>query len=237
MNIYFLVEGQSSEPDVYPVWLSYLVPELKRVDHFDEVEQNNYYLFSSYGIPYIEKDIINAVEDINALQKYHYLVICIDADAATVSQRKAKVFKLLEESKINLVGTSLKIIVQNRCIETWFLGNRKVYTRNPQKDTNFIKYSRYYNVSENDPERMDKPDAYQHSIARFHLAYLKAMFNERGRMTYSKSNSKEVQKESYFNELQNRVKDEPSHLSSFAEFLDFCLKIRSEMRSNSFSRE
>lgn len=168
MNIYFLVEGQSSEPDVYPVWLSYLVPELKRVDNFDEAEQNNYYLFSSYGIPYIEKDIINAVEDINALQKYHYLVICVDADAATVSQRKAKVFKLLEESKVNLVGTSLKIIVQNRCIETWFLGNR---------------------------------------------------------------NSKEVQKQTYFNELQNRVKDEPSHLSSFAEFLDFCVKIRSEMTS------
>ena len=54
MNIYFLVEGQSTEPDVYPAWLSFLVPELIRVDNFDEVDRNNYYLFSSCGIPYIE---------------------------------------------------------------------------------------------------------------------------------------------------------------------------------------
>ena len=64
MNLYFLVEGQSTEADVYPAWLSYLIPKLKRVDSFDEVEYNNYYLFSSFGIPSIEKDIINAIEDI-----------------------------------------------------------------------------------------------------------------------------------------------------------------------------
>jgi hypothetical protein len=113
MNIYFLVEGQSTEPDVYPVWLSYLVPELQRVYNHDEVEQNNYYLFSSYGIPYIEKDIINAANDINSLGKYNYFVICVDSDAATVHQRKIKIRKLLEKNNINLTDTSLKIIVQN----------------------------------------------------------------------------------------------------------------------------
>ncbi len=65
MNIYFLVEGQSSEADVYPAWLSYLIPELTRVTYFNEVDHNNYYLFSSNGIPYIEKDIVNAAMDIN----------------------------------------------------------------------------------------------------------------------------------------------------------------------------
>ncbi len=146
MNIYFLVEGQSVEPDVYPLWISYLVPELKRVENFDEVDRNNYYLFSSYGIPYIEKDIINAIMDINSLGKYNYFVVCIDADAATVFQREAKIFNLIKDKQISLANnTSLKIIVQNRCIETWFLGNRKVYVRNPQRNPLFIKYTRFYN--------------------------------------------------------------------------------------------
>ena len=202
MNIYLLVEGQSSEPEIYPAWISYLVPELKRVDNFDGVARNNYYLFSSYGIPYIENDIINAIMDINSSGKYDYFVICIDADAATVSQRKSKIFKLIEESNISLVNnTSLKLIVQNRCIETWFLGNRKVYIRNPQKNPRFIKYSKFYNVAQNDPELMDKLENFEGSISNFHYNYLRAMFNERGNMTYSKSNSREVQRVTYLNEL------------------------------------
>ncbi|OQX24334.1 MAG: hypothetical protein BWK80_21305 [Desulfobacteraceae bacterium IS3] len=117
MNIYFLVEGQSSEPYVYPAWISHLVPELRRVDNFDEVDHNNYYLFSSYGIPSVEKDIVNAVKDINSSGKYHYFVICIDADAATIPQREAKILDLMEKEQIALAdNTTLKIVVQNRCI-------------------------------------------------------------------------------------------------------------------------
>ncbi|MCP4346056.1 MAG: hypothetical protein GY795_11095 [Desulfobacterales bacterium] len=230
MNIYFLVEGQSTEPDVYPAWLSYLVPELIKVDNFDEVDHNNYYLFSSYGIPYIEEDIVNAIEDINSSGKYHYFVICIDADAATVSQREAKILNLISEKQITLTdNTSLKIIVQNRCIETWFLGNRKVYTRKPQKDSPFIEYARFYNVLQDDPELMGKSGNFNGSISKFHLSYLKAMFNERGNMTYSKSNSTEVQKSSYLNELINRTEDEPSHLNTFINFVEFCTEIRREI--------
>lgn len=232
MNIYFLVEGQSSEPDVYSAWISYLVPELIRVDNFDEVDRNNYYLFSSYGIPYIEKDIVNAIMDINSLGKYHYFVICIDADSATVSQREAKILNLMKEKQVALANnTSLKIVVQNRCIETWFLGNRKVYTRNPQKNPRFIEYARFYNVSQNDPELMTKLENFDGSISNFHFTYFKAIFNERGNMTYSKSNSIEVQRLTYLNELINRVKDEQSHLNTFINFFEFCSKIRCEINS------
>lgn len=229
MNIYLLVEGQSTEAELYPAWMACLLPELKRVDNYDEVEQNNYYLFSSYGIPYIDNDIINAVEDINSLGKYNYFVICIDADAATVYQRETKIFRLLEDANINLIDTSLKIIVQNRCIETWFLGNRKVYTRYPQNNLNFIEYSMFYNVSLNDPESMNKPKEFEGSISNFHFYYLKSMFNERGNMIYSKSNSAEVQRLSYLKELQSRVDDEPSHLGTFINFLNFCNKIKMEI--------
>lgn len=230
MNIYFLVEGQSTEADVYPAWLSYLVPKLMRVDSFDEVEQNNYYLFSSYGIPSVEKDIVNAIEDINAINKYNYFVICLDADAATVSQREEKICTLLKKEYVELNSkTFLKIIVQNRCIETWFLGNRKVYSRNPQEDDRFIEYSTFYDVCQHDPELMEKPQNYEGSISTFHFEYLRAMFRERGNIKYSKSNSKEVQKETYLCELNNRVVDSPQHLLSFANFLDFCLEIQAQI--------
>lgn len=36
MNIYFLVEGKA-EGKIYPQWLTYLVPELKRVKYHDDV--------------------------------------------------------------------------------------------------------------------------------------------------------------------------------------------------------
>ncbi len=65
MNIYFLVEGQSTESDVYPAWLSYLIPEMRRVEFFDEARINNYYLFSSNGIPYIETEHVNENETRN----------------------------------------------------------------------------------------------------------------------------------------------------------------------------
>ena len=128
-------------------------------------------------------------------------------------------------------NTTLKLIVQNRCIETWFLGNRKVYTRNPQKNPFFIKYSDYYNVSQNDPELMGKIENFKGSISNFHFTYLKAMFNERGNMAYSKSNSIEVQRVTYLNELIKRIKEEPSQLISFINFIDFCNKIRCEINN------
>jgi hypothetical protein len=229
MNIYFLVEGKSTEAEVYPAWMSYLLPEFKRVNNYDEVEYNNYYLFTSNGIPSVYTHIINAIKDINSSGRYDYFVICIDSDAASISQREAKIFNLLEKEQISLKKASLQIIVQNRCIETWFLGNRKVYTRNPQKNPNFVKYSKFYNVSENDPELMKKPDDIKESIANFHVKYLKAMFNEKGEMSYSKSNSKIVQEQSYLIKLQNRIKAEPLHLGSFVNFLQFCSKIKDEV--------
>jgi hypothetical protein len=227
MNIYFLVEGKT-EADVYPAWLSYLIPELQKVDNYEDAEQNNYYLFSSYGIPSIYNDIPNAIEDINRSAKYNYFVVCVDSDAATVAQREEKILRLLEEN-IRLNDASLKIIVQNRCIETWFLGNRKVYTRYPQNNPKFIEYSAFYNISQNNPELMKKPDTFEGSIAEFHFRYLKSMFNERGNMSYSKANAAVVQGLSYFKELQSRVDDEPSHLATFTNFLQFCNKLKAEI--------
>jgi hypothetical protein len=229
MNIYFLLEGKSTESDIYPMWLSYLIPEITRVNHSDDVKQNNYYLFSSNGIPDIYEDIIDAIKDINKINKYNYLVICLDADELTVDERRTEIFEEIKNEE-QLIKTQLKIIVQNRCIETWFLGNRRLYTKNPVRSKKFIEYSRFYNVAKDDPELMKKIETFSQSDSKFHADYLKKMFNEkRDGLTYNKSNSKEVQKKSYLKELEKRIIDTPTHLKTFTNFINFCEEIKSEI--------
>ncbi len=227
MNIYFLVEGRRTEAEVYPAWLQLLLPQLKKVDDFDKVCRNNYYLFSSEGIPFIEDDIINALHDINNTGRYDYFVICLDADRATVAQREEKVLRRIKEASVQASGVKIIVIVQNRCIETWFLGNRKVYSRFPGPA--FAKYSRFYNVAEDDPESMEKPDEFAGSIADYHFKYIRAMLQEKN-IRYSKANSTEVQKEHYLEALRKRVAEEPSHLITLNRFFSFCERIGSEMK-------
>lgn len=230
MNVYFLVEGKS-EKKVYPKWLKYLLPMLKQVENFDEVEQYNYYLFSSCGYPSILEDIKNAAKDINDCGKYSYLVICMDADEASTEERKEAIMGIfkpgLQELKAILV-----IIVQNRCFETWFLGNRKVYPRNLEDDC-LRKYCQFYNVSVKDPEMMPTFAGFS-SIAQFHGDYLKRMLKEK-RIHYTKQNPREVGESYYIEELRKRVTDEPQHLKTLQDFFRFCNAILSTLPNTNIS--
>ncbi len=68
----------------------------------------------------------------------------------------------------------LLIIMQNRCIETWFLGNRKIYSRQPQSSP-LLDYSCHYNISINCPELMANYPTFN-THAQFHEAYLRELF-------------------------------------------------------------
>lgn len=224
MNIYFLVEGKT-EKIVYPRWLSHLLPGLQQVGNFDEVTQHNYYLFSSGGYPSIKEDIKNAAKDINDCGKYSYLVVCLDADEADIEERKGEIMGIfqpdLQELKAELV-----IIVQNRCLETWFLGNRKVYPRRPQEDL-LRQYCQFYNVSEKDPEMMPNFAGFN-SISQFHADYLKRMLREK-RILYAKGNPREVGESHYIEELKKRVTDTPQHLKTLQNFFHFCDSFQSTL--------
>lgn len=54
MNLYVIVEGKSTEPQVYSAWLQILAPHLTKIDDAWDVDENDYYLFSSNGIPSIK---------------------------------------------------------------------------------------------------------------------------------------------------------------------------------------
>ena len=175
MNLYILVEGKNTEKKIYPSWLSYLLPQLKRVNFYDQVDKNSYFLISGHGYPnIIEHGIPNAIDKIHETGKYNYLVVCLDADEDTVEDRKTEVDEFIINNNIDLGKTELVTIIQNRCIETWLLGNRRMFNSIQPKESLLLDYANYYDVSTEDPEMMG---SYTHkNHADFHYAYLKKIF-------------------------------------------------------------
>jgi len=134
MNVYILVEGEQTEMQLYPKWLSYIVPELVQVESFNKAKKNSYYIFSGGGMPSIYNHAINAIKDINSIGVYDYLIIALDAEELSPVRRKEKLLEHLAKENVELhKNCKLEVIIHNKCIETWFLGNRKVYKRNPPR--------------------------------------------------------------------------------------------------------
>ncbi|MDM8546887.1 hypothetical protein [Candidatus Venteria ishoeyi] len=229
MNIYFLVEGKT-ERKVYPKWLSHLAPTLKRVSSPSDAVNNNYYLISGGGFPSIlDNHLVDSVSDIQESGKYNYFVIIIDTDDHHAEKKIEEVNQFVENNNLTFKDCKFIVIPQVVCMETWFLGNRRIYTRNPESSENARIFTKYYNISQSDPEKMSKPSEYNGSIADYHYQYLKTMLAEKN-IRYSKSNPKEVTEIYYLNELKSRVLSEKNSLKSMGEFLSFLsmLKLSSE---------
>ena len=229
MNIYFLVEGNRTEKKIYPQWLKYLVPKLKRVKYHDQVTSNNYYLISGEGYPAMLHDgLDNAIDKIQETKNYDYLVLCVDADEESVKEREQYIREFIEDKNPDLGKTEIIIIVQNRCIETWLLGNSNLFdSRQPMKSP-LSEYADYYDVSKNDPELMGAFEMRNH--ADFHVKYLQATFRAK-ELKYTKKNPGEAQKKHYLEAIQKRVKENPTHLQTFQSFLDFCEILNSRIES------
>ena len=217
MNLYFLVEGKT-EQKVYPRWISYLLPNISRVDSPDDVSANNYFLISGGGFPSLLDNHLKAsVADVNSVEKYDFLIICLDSDNASPESRIQMVYDFIKEEKL-ILSCNLHVIVQKICMETWFMGNRTVYTRNPSQS--FKPFSQFYDASINDPELMGKPDDFGESHSIYHYEYLKNMLSEK-RIRYSKKNPRDVMQKYYLNELRKRTIDFPNQLSTLKEFIKF----------------
>lgn len=215
--MYFLVEGKT-EQKVYPRWISSLLPSLTRVDSPDKVSKNSYFLISGGGFPSLLDNHLKAsIEDVNAIGTYDYLVICLDSDDATPEAKMKMVDNFLVEKELTL-SCNLRIIVQQRCMETWFMGNRNVYTRNPSQ--NFKPFAQFYDVSIHDPESMEKPPDFGGSCSMYHFEYLKSMLLEKN-IRYSKTNPRDVMQEYYLHELVRRTKDFPNQLATLRNCLNF----------------
>ena len=226
MNLYFLVEGMQSERKVYPAWLTHLLPELTRVRSYDEVNEKNYYLISGEGYPSLYNFIPPSIEEINLSGKYNYFVVCLDAEENTVAERHAEIYDFLNQEKLVLKNTELVLIVQNRCLESWLLGNRKIYSRNPQNKP-LLDYTKYYDVSVNCPENMGKYQDFN-THAQFHGAYLRALFEAKN-ITYSKKRPGDVLKPFYLEQPLARIEFQPEQLTTFRHFIEFCNIVKSKL--------
>ena len=223
MNLYFLLEGKRTEKKIYPSWLGHSLPRMTEVTNPSDLKSYNYYLLSCEGYPSYLTEIPNAHEDIRQNPNVSHFFICVDAEDAGV---EAKLRELREEVEASERKTKVRsanahfetlFVVQNCCIETWLLGNRRMMATNPTTER-LIAYRRFYDVRALDPEAMGKhPDSTTSRRAQFHEEYLCAMFREK-HVRYSKNNPGEALKAHYFNELCARAAS--GHLASFKVLLD-----------------
>ncbi|MEA3494456.1 MAG: hypothetical protein U9R42_00280 [Bacteroidota bacterium] len=227
MNLYIIVEGRRTEKKVYPAWLAHLIPDLQSVNWAYEVSNKNYYLFNGNGFPsLLHNHLKNSIAEVNEYDKFNYLVLILDVDETTVNGRIDEVNEFLKENDLELNdNTELVILPQNRCIESWFLGNKKVFKLNPQ-NPNLIKYVQFYNVKNNDPEKMGLyPSFNTHS--QFHADYCTEFLRERN-IRYSKNKPNGVVDKDYLENLILRSEN-TNHLKSFKNFIEFCNKVNSEI--------
>jgi len=216
-NVYFLVEGRRTEMKLYPAWLEELRPDLSRVKNPDDIQTNNYYIFSGNGFPsLLHNHLKNAIQDVNRVGRYTSFVIILDSDEETADKRTEEVLEFYGNSTTGLTdGIRFVVVVQNPCIETWLLGNKKMFKRNPQSE-DYRGFIGFYNVQENDPESMEAMPPFEF-VAQFHEAYLVAMFEERNQR-YSKRNPGIAASEDYLNQLSKRAKQ--GDLTSFQGMLE-----------------
>jgi hypothetical protein len=224
MNLYFLVEGFRTEAIVYPAWLQYLLPLHTRVEAPDEADKNSYFLISGDGYPrLLDEALPRSLADLHDSNKYEYFIICLDADDDNAVDRMQEVQTEVAACDPGLSGfTTLRVIVQVRCFESWFLGNRPVFPRNPQCRT-LREYIDFYNVHDLCPENMNCHPSCR-TVGDFHHEYLRRILWERN-TTYSKRHPGPVQTEPYLTQLIQRIQT-TQHLPSFRAFIDLCDNIR-----------
>lgn len=229
MNLYFILEGDNTETIVYPAWIKKVLPMLSRVNFETEVCKNNYYIFSGGGIPSIYNHINNAIKNINDNPVFDKLVICLDGEEVGTEKRIQIVKdKINKENLVLNERCEIVFIIQNVCIESWFLGNRKIMKRTPTNEK-LRSYIDFFDVSGNDPEEMDKMPDYRNK-AHFHFSYLREVFKERN-IRYSKSKPKEVAEATYFNELVKRT-NETTDLPTLKVFLDFLEEVKIQINES-----
>jgi len=227
MNLYFIVEGRRTEKIVYPAWLSHQIPRLNPVSWAFQAVNNNYYLFNGNGFPaLLHNHLKNSIDEVNELDNFNYLVLVLDVDESTIDGRISEVNEFLNQNNFELnSSTELIIIPQNRCIESWFLGNQKVFKQNPQSSS-LAQYVQFYNVKINNPEEMGVYSNFN-THSQFHADYCTEFLRERN-IRYSKNRPNGVVDRDYLDSLILRNK-ETNHLKSFKLFIDFCEKVNSEM--------
>lgn len=219
MNVYLVVEG-NGEKEVYKRWIERNFQSLSIVNNIEEVTNNNVLIVSGGGYPNYFNVIKNAIEDICNSTKFDRLVVAIDSEDIEYRRKKVEVGQKINENipQNHTKQFDYRIIVQHFCLETWALGNRSIFRRNPESAElrNFISF---YNVLNSDPEGLPALNE-EMNRAQFALIYLKRIIQEHSpRLGYDKSSPRVLyENNTYFEEIRVRHLD-TGHIASFGDFL------------------
>ena len=228
MNLLFLVEGGTTEYQVYSKWISHLFPHLKLVARPEDMITDSYQIIAGHGYPNILRNTLEGcLQDVKRYNNVDHFFICIDSEEDTYQVRFDEIEERLSslKNKVDMrqeQSTNFHVVVQNCCIETWFLGNAEIPTQSNKKNssTKFLDFQSHYDILVDDPELMIglPPKSSYRTKASFHKAYLNEYLRGFG-LRYIQSNPKMVEEKEYLDALIKRCKM-TNHLSSFKYLLE-----------------
>ncbi|MCI5149019.1 MAG: hypothetical protein D3916_06480, partial [Candidatus Electrothrix sp. MAN1_4] len=149
--------------------------------------------------------------------KFDYFILALDTDEVSATEKVEEVEEFIIDHDVVFNDCEVVILPQVVCMETWFLGNRRIYARNPSS-AQVSAFTGHYNIAQDDPEKMRQPEGYSGSIGDYHFQYLKNMLREKN-IRYSKKNPQGVTESYYIDELRNRITSDRNCLQSLQHFL------------------
>lgn len=207
MNLFVVVEG-NRDKDLYKKWITYIYPKLTFIFHENDFKQDNFKIISGKGNPQYYSIIKNTFNDLTKPNNVDYLFICVDSEDLEYSDKLKEVKEFIDK-ECSEIDAEVVIIIQNHCIETWLIGNKKLDISNIN-NSELTEYRDHYNVNVLDPEGLRSYD--ERSIGQFTKKYLKlALMENDHRMNYTPSKE-------YFDQLVKRF-EEDNHMKSFGIFL------------------
>ncbi len=216
MNLCLVGEG-ITEKKIYKSWIPLLCSNLVWVASLNQIENNNFTIIgnAAQGLGGVKGTVIQILEEIKKENiKIDYFFVCVDAENEPVMKVKNEIKTYIEQAQLD-IDFPIYIIIQNKCIENWLMGNRKINIENAG-NPELIEYREHYNVNELDPEKLTVPSNDNRSIGIFSKDYLKLMFLHKN-MRYSETRPKYVCNQNYLEQLKKRY-IETNHIGTFGEF-------------------
>lgn len=216
MKLYFLVEGDRTEPAIYRRWVEHTFPGITRAAQLSDLRDDGYLIQKGGGYPSCLQRIKAALLDMADTPVVDHFFICVDAEEVPLAERleefESTVREESEQARLSERCPALQVhvIVQHCCIETWLLGHSKMLRRSPHSPR-LVEMKDFFDVSAFDPEDMDRPPGWV-TRQSFHEAYLKEMLAEQGK-SYSKGHPGVVLERNYLAALRHRCAS-TSHLRS-----------------------
>lgn len=224
MNVYIVVEGEVGEKKVYEKWIPLVNASLSFAPTINDVLQNNFYIAIGGGYPNLFEIIEDGIEDVSGIYSgghrlFDRFVVVIDSEEHTPQEKNSEISDFVDEIVIQKnIQLDYRVIVQHFCLETWALGNRKIFSNNigiPE----LARYKTIHNVAKEDPELLPALEEEELNRAQFALKYLTKLLNNKHRNhSYSKRDPGALLHEKYFEQVKLRYQ-ETHHIASFNSFL------------------